>query len=159
MTKQAIIRLLVAAAFAGGAHEVHAQTQGCEGDCPLPIPRLGPASGEPAPGEHPGSANGPVYGIGGVIGTIGVVGIWNQSLRLGLRERREADLACQGEALGTLFSDRIADMIPSGEPLVQPVVRTLGTKGEHQVTLPDQSQAAHGGEGQAALNQIDDTRD
>jgi ProQ/FINO family len=82
-----------------------------------------------------------------------------QLIRLGLRERREADLARQGEALGTLLSDRIVDMIPSGEPLVQPVVRTLGTKGEHQVTLPDQSQAAHGGEGQAALNQIDDTRD
>jgi hypothetical protein len=49
-----------------------------------------------------------------------------QLIRLGLRERREAD---------------------------------LGTKGQHQVTLPDQSQAAHGGEGQAALNQIDDTRD
>jgi sRNA-binding protein len=58
-----------------------------------------------------------------------------QLIRLGLRERREADLARQGEALGTLLSDRIVDMIPSGEPLVQPVVRTLGTK--HQMTLPD----------------------
>ena len=67
MTKQAIIRLLVAlvaTAIAGGAHGVHAQTQGCDGDCPLPMPQLGPASGEPAPGEHPGFANGPVYGIG-----------------------------------------------------------------------------------------------
>ena len=74
MTRQAIIPLLVAAAIAGSAHEVHAQTQGCDGDCPVPMPRLGPASGEPAPGEHPGSANGPVYGIGGAIGAIGVVG-------------------------------------------------------------------------------------
>ena len=76
MIKQAMIRLLVAAAIAGGAHEVHSQTS-------LPMPQLGPASGEPAPGEHPGFANGPLYGIGGVIGTIGVVGIWNQSQVVG----------------------------------------------------------------------------
>src|SRR6516164_5688810 len=96
MTKQAIIRLLVAlvalvaTAIASTAHEVHAQTQGCDGDCPLPMPQLRPASGERAPGEHPGFANGPVYGIGGVIGTIGVVGIWNQSQVVGCCGNQES---------------------------------------------------------------------
>src|SRR6516162_11717063 len=81
MTKQAIIRLLVALAIADGTHEVHAQ---------LPMPQLGPASGEPAPGEHPGFANGPVYGIGGVIGTIGLVGVWNQSQVVGCCGNQES---------------------------------------------------------------------
>jgi hypothetical protein len=81
MTKQAIIRLLLASAIASGAHEVHAQ---------LPMPQLGPASGEPALGEHPGFANGPVYGLGGVIGTIGAVEVWNQSQVVGCCENQQS---------------------------------------------------------------------
>jgi hypothetical protein len=60
-----------------------------------------------------------------------------QLIRLGLRERREADLARQGEALGTPVSDGIVDTIHSGKRWEQPVVRILDTKGEPQVTLPD----------------------
>ena len=60
-----------------------------------------------------------------------------QLIRLGLRERREADLARQGEALGTPLSDGIVDMIHSGKRWEQPAVRILDTKGEQQVTLPD----------------------
>ena len=60
-----------------------------------------------------------------------------QLIRLGLRERREADLARQGETLGTPLSDGIVDMIHSGKRWEQPVVRILDTKGEQQVTLPD----------------------
>ena len=60
-----------------------------------------------------------------------------QLIRLGLRERREADLARQGEAFGTPLSDGIVDMIHSGKRWEQPAVRILDTKGEQQVTLPD----------------------
>ena len=60
-----------------------------------------------------------------------------QLIRLGLRERREADLARQGEALGTPLSDRIVDTIHNGKRWEQPAVRILDTKGEQQVTLPD----------------------
>ena len=60
-----------------------------------------------------------------------------QLIRLGLRERREADLSRQGEALGTPLSDGIVDMIHSGKRWEQPVVHILDTKGEQQVTLPN----------------------
>ena len=60
-----------------------------------------------------------------------------QLIRLGLRERREADLSRQGEALGTPLSDRIVDTIHNGKRWEQPAVRILDTKGEQQATLPD----------------------
>jgi Subtilase family len=46
--------------------------------CVLQMPPPGPVSGESVPPSPP-SSNGPIYAITGVIGAIGVTGIWNQS--------------------------------------------------------------------------------
>ena len=71
MTKQILVRLLMAWAIACGVHEASAQL--------LPMPRPGPAS----PGSPANPSSVPVYAITGVISAIGVLGIWNQSQIVG----------------------------------------------------------------------------
>jgi Subtilase family len=71
MTKQKLVRLLIAGAIACGVHEASAQL--------LPMPRPGPAS----PGSPANPSSVPIYAITGAIGAIGVLGIWNQSQIVG----------------------------------------------------------------------------
>jgi hypothetical protein len=71
MTKQILVRLLMAGAIAYGVREARAQL--------LPMPPPGPAS----PGSPANSSSIPVYAITGVIGALGVLGIWNQSQIVG----------------------------------------------------------------------------
>jgi hypothetical protein len=74
VTKPMLMRLLVGAVIACGAHEANAQNSTC-GDSPCPPPRSGPLV--PVPPSHSDSGNSTVYAITGAIGAIAVLGIWN----------------------------------------------------------------------------------
>jgi Subtilase family len=73
------MHLVVVGTIACGAHGARAQTQACGNPCLLPMPRPAPAS----PGAPLESSNVPVYVITGVVGAIGVLGVWNQSQIVG----------------------------------------------------------------------------